>query len=375
MCQENQAVEVYRGVTLKDQVERLYDILEKVVDHQIASNNREGVDIKLRPQKYLEGWDFRSVATDQDPLYPQIAYFPTMGEGWVDLCKAIHAITFFGRGFGEIIEPVNKDSCSRWSMLPSDQFYLAASVSHLQKLASIRGEEVESPMRLRDDLFWAISEEALQNCFCTTTGRCCDRAQKIHRSSRSGKTNSVRLDARSAVIFKQGSRWLNASPRPVYSRQETSPSASDQGDAAFHDSGIGRSVQSEGEEIAEASLEPGSSSSNRPVGSAERSTQSSELRPVISVPYETSNAFKGTTTRESIALQSMGTSDSRDRHMGHSTLRESVETTGQNLQVLDRSPSMFRTKTKRRSLGQVIRQHWRSKVMQKFNKPKSSEGR
>lgn len=65
---------------------------------------RDGVNLKTRVRKHLEGWDFIDLATDEDPI-PRVATIPTLGHGWVDFIRSIGAITLFGRGFCELIQP------------------------------------------------------------------------------------------------------------------------------------------------------------------------------------------------------------------------------------------------------------------------------
>jgi hypothetical protein len=135
----NKELEIYPEkkdyLRLEDRVEHFYDTLEKIIDHQVGVAGQSGVKLKLRARKHLEGWDFKDLATDRDPFYPRVATLQAMGKGWVDFTRAIHAITWFGRGFGEIIQPAaTSTSCAHWAKLPQGRYYLAACVSDLKEI-------------------------------------------------------------------------------------------------------------------------------------------------------------------------------------------------------------------------------------------------
>ncbi|KAN0086849.1 hypothetical protein V8E54_000537 [Elaphomyces granulatus] len=98
----------------EDLVEQHYNILEQIMDHHISVAGQNGVNLKLRVRKHLEGWDFRQLATSNDPR-PRVATLQACGYGWVDFIRSIDAITLFGRGFGDIIQPIESDGmCPLW---------------------------------------------------------------------------------------------------------------------------------------------------------------------------------------------------------------------------------------------------------------------
>ncbi|OXV07933.1 hypothetical protein Egran_04303 [Elaphomyces granulatus] len=118
-----------RGYYLfEDLVEQHYNILEQIMDHHSHMAGRNGVNLKVRVRKYLEGWDFVELATDHDPC-PRIATLQALGYGWVDFIRSIGAVTLFGRGFGDIIRPIEFDGmCPNWRSLPTRKYYLAANL-------------------------------------------------------------------------------------------------------------------------------------------------------------------------------------------------------------------------------------------------------
>ncbi|KAI9727443.1 MAG: hypothetical protein M1834_008387 [Cirrosporium novae-zelandiae] len=150
---ENMELKIYPEkddyIRFKHQVEYYCNTLEKLIDHQVVVAGQDGVNLKFKARKYLEGWDFKDIATDQDPFYPRVATLETIGKGWVDFTRAIHAITLFGRGFGEIIQPVDTiNLCTHWAKLPQGKYYLATCVSDLKDIMNMGGDQEANPMKL-----------------------------------------------------------------------------------------------------------------------------------------------------------------------------------------------------------------------------------
>jgi hypothetical protein len=150
-------------IRLKHQVEHYYDILEQIIDHQVLQGS---VDSGPRSRKYLEGWDFRDLATTRDPVHPRVAVLEAVGKGWVDFTRAIHAVTLFGRGFGDLIRPTDAGSCTHWASLPKDRYYLAAYAPDLKEIMDMYdGDQTSTPMRLTDDILWHNPAKVLE-CRC-----------------------------------------------------------------------------------------------------------------------------------------------------------------------------------------------------------------
>ncbi|KAF7556597.1 hypothetical protein G7Z17_g1345 [Cylindrodendrum hubeiense] len=112
---ENLALKLYHEMdgylSLQSRIEHFYRILEKLIDHQADGSGEDGTRLADKPRQYLEGWDFKDLATSRDPMYPRVATLETEGKVWVDLTRALHTITLFGRGFGELIRPADADNC------------------------------------------------------------------------------------------------------------------------------------------------------------------------------------------------------------------------------------------------------------------------
>jgi len=158
-----------RYYRLQDRVEHIYSTLEKLIDHKTDMERKNGLHIKKRLRRHLDGWDFRDIATDSDPFFPRVSTLQTIGKGWVDFVRAIHAVTLFGRGFGELLQPMGKTSaCPHWSSLPRNRFYLAARVADLQQIMSEEGDTRCNPRKLCHNVLWHMRQTTFEGCPCTT---------------------------------------------------------------------------------------------------------------------------------------------------------------------------------------------------------------
>ena len=160
-----------RGYYLfEDLVEQHYNTLEQIMDYQRHVVGQNGVNLKARVRKHLEGWDFIELATDHDP-HPRVATLKALGYGWVDFIRSIDAITLFGRGFGDIIRPVEFDGmCPLWRSLPMQKYYLAASVFDLKNIMKKFGDGLAVPLRPVHDLLWHCPGDLIAACQCQGHG-------------------------------------------------------------------------------------------------------------------------------------------------------------------------------------------------------------
>lgn len=157
-----------RGYFLfEDLVKQHLNNLEQIIDYQRRSATQDGVKVKMRVRKHLEGWDFAELATDHDP-YARVATLQAMGYGWVDFVRSIGAVVLFGRGFGEIIRPAQcgSEMCLDWKSLPSHRYYLAVSMADLSKIMSKHGDPAASPPRPVHELLWHSPNGVLSACSC-----------------------------------------------------------------------------------------------------------------------------------------------------------------------------------------------------------------
>ncbi|KAL1626919.1 hypothetical protein SLS54_002457 [Diplodia seriata] len=140
---------------LQDRVDEIYNVLEKIIDHQVDAAGQSGVKLSARARKHLEGWDFKDLATNRDPVYPRVAKLSTMGYGWVDFTRAIQAITLFGKEFGELIQSEGlSNQCKKWKHVPEGRYYLVAAVSDMRKIMDLDGDPDANPLKVCESLIW-----------------------------------------------------------------------------------------------------------------------------------------------------------------------------------------------------------------------------
>ncbi|RYP19648.1 hypothetical protein DL765_003241 [Monosporascus sp. GIB2] len=255
---ENMKLEIYPEkedyVRVENRVEDLLDVLEKIIDYQFLAASQSGVNLKFRARKYLEGWDFNDLAKPSDPIHPRVATLQTPGKGWVDFTRSIHAITLFGRGFGELIQPVDTISCAHWAKLPKGEYYLAACVDDLQKIMDRNGDREANPIKLSDNMIWHNPDRIFEPCQCT------EKLQEEHSDFvqvllPSGfrrilpKKDPVRLKGHGAVIFGHNMNFKWYWKDTGYPEEGISPSPSKQSEIQLHDSGIGSSLSSSAAEV------------------------------------------------------------------------------------------------------------------------------
>lgn len=198
----------------QDLVDDLYNVLEKMVEYQNHVKNRDGVSLKCRILKHLDGWEFDDVIENQD-CRPSVATLEAMGYGWVNLISDIGAVTLLGRDFGEIIQPSGTEMhCDRWSQMPKGGYFLGACVSDLANI--IRSHGNEEQLKLTDNTSWY--NRSFESCQCHTSSKHSYLVQELRKSkddkrSKSNNANdssgnngsaictTASLDVRGAVIF------------------------------------------------------------------------------------------------------------------------------------------------------------------------------
>ncbi|KAK6518997.1 hypothetical protein TWF281_003688 [Arthrobotrys megalospora] len=154
-------------VRVKDRLEDIYDTLEKIIDHQ-ASVDWQAANSIATAGKYVEGWDFIDIASSstRDPIFPRAGVIRKDCASWIDFTKDIHAVTLFGRGFGEIIQPSSIYECIQWARLPKGDYFLAASVKDLKKAVGINGCYSNTPVKLATHLICPNSNKRFEECKC-----------------------------------------------------------------------------------------------------------------------------------------------------------------------------------------------------------------
>ncbi|UKZ68565.1 uncharacterized protein TrAtP1_009591 [Trichoderma atroviride] len=197
----------------QDLVDDLYNVLEKMVEYQYHVANRDGVSVKCRVRKHLDGWEFDDIIENQD-CRPSVATLEAMGYGWVNLITEIGAVTLLGRDFGDIIQPSGTETlCDRWSQMPMGGYFLGACVSDLANI--IRSHGNEEQLRLTNNISW--HNRPFESCRChrASSSKHSYLVQELSKSKddkrlRSNGSNdssgskaytTASLDLRGAVIF------------------------------------------------------------------------------------------------------------------------------------------------------------------------------
>lgn len=150
----------------EDRVEQIYCFLEQAMEHPTSVERQEGLDLKWRARKHLEGWDFKDFATSEDLIYTRVKTLQTFAKGWVDFTREINAVTIFGKNFGEIIRPAHPASlCGPWIRHPFRMCYLAACVSDLKEAPEIvfNGNEAKVGKRV----IWNVPDDLFKPCKST----------------------------------------------------------------------------------------------------------------------------------------------------------------------------------------------------------------
>ncbi|KAL9473956.1 hypothetical protein ACSS6W_008336 [Trichoderma asperelloides] len=146
---------IYR---FQDLVDDIYNILEKMIVHQSEAANQDGVRLKSRVRKHLDGWEFDDIVENED-CRPRVATLEVMGHGWVNFIEEVGAVVLLGKDFGEIIRPSNTERlCDHWSQMPVDEYYLGACVSDLANIIRFHGDGEAENLKLTNNISWHSSD-------------------------------------------------------------------------------------------------------------------------------------------------------------------------------------------------------------------------
>ncbi|KAL7929618.1 hypothetical protein V8C35DRAFT_331124 [Trichoderma chlorosporum] len=217
---ENLRIKLYEQIQTNDldmksdylivnRVEELYETLEKIIDYQKDIAGKDGKLLENAPRKDLEGWDFKDIATKQRTIEPRLAKIKTIGKGWIDFTRTLQAATLFGGGFGELIKPTTASNvCSYWSTLPSNKYYLAASMDDLKRIMERLGDLESNPPQLTQSQAWIpYAKDSSPSCECgNDTGRHCELTQTIWPLRMAEKHAGELSMPSGAVIFGHHSR-------------------------------------------------------------------------------------------------------------------------------------------------------------------------
>ncbi|KAF6811832.1 hypothetical protein CMUS01_13191 [Colletotrichum musicola] len=192
----------------EDRVEQIYCFLEQAMEHQTSVERQDGVDLKWRARKHLEGWDFKDFATSEDFIYPRVKTLQTFAKGWVDFAREINAVTIFGKKFGEIIPCIS-------DLKEAPEIVFSGNAAKVGKR-----------------VIWHVPDDLFKPCQCT--------------ANKDGKADHSHI-VQGAVIFGYNSkfplRWLDSGdPAEEEIHEEHLLAPPQPREEEFHDSGIGSSA-------------------------------------------------------------------------------------------------------------------------------------
>ncbi|KAI1292467.1 hypothetical protein F5Y03DRAFT_21669 [Xylaria venustula] len=176
---------------LRDRVDEVFDLLAQMIDHQEDINPGSGLGnlVSFFPWKQHVGWAFADIASPGEPCTLKATYLKQHGEGWAHFARELHAVTLFGNGFGDLLQPatVTQEPCDRcfWgSLAPKGGDILAVS---LEDLKSHLESSDQRRLEIRCILGQRLSSASSGSCF-----RACSRdscaSERIHTFRRvSGK--------------------------------------------------------------------------------------------------------------------------------------------------------------------------------------------
>lgn len=256
---EKRNIQFYR---FRDKVEEIWNVLEQIIAHQadVSSDDGVGIRIERSPRRRIEGFDFFDVATCQDPIFPRFVNIKERGRGWIDMTRALHTITLFGRGFGDLIRPAELSgdcrNCSLNVNAPKGKDNLAACIPDLEYISKHWGNRTSGGWRLVEDIYWYIPDKLFEACECKKPPmRTHDRIQVLLPSKFPGLRSKrlkipTSLPERGAVLFGHSRlfplRWKDHGLPKRVSEENNPGKAEDEPleVEAFHDSGLGTSLGS-----------------------------------------------------------------------------------------------------------------------------------
>lgn len=241
-------------IRFQDRVDQIYHVLEQIFAHQVQVNVEVMNGFRGDTSRgQLEGFDFMDIATDEDQFWSHIRVLQPQNVGWVDLTRSVHAITLFGRGFGELIKPADGyQVCPSWIEVPKGRELLTTCVSHVNDILRKRGNIDVRPWQLVEGAYWHVNDKVFEHCQCANTNPSthCDRIQILLSTAhlnRWGKTitSPDRLEPHGGVIFGPGLEFLpcqdDADANEATREESPSPERSENPSV---DSGIGPSLGS-----------------------------------------------------------------------------------------------------------------------------------
>lgn len=220
---------------LEDTVKHIMHLLEQILDHQAdqRTESSAGYRIRTSPWAQMEGFDFMDIATKSNLLEPRAVSLRSDGEGWAKLTRALYAPTLFGKGFGELLEPLhsgdwsNCGNCHWNSYVPAQRDVLAVSVNDLERIIERRGSVTDTYWRIVDDFYLDLRPELFLPCSRNDRRGCHQRVQKISQNkSREQPGEVARRQNKLGVLSKIKAKMSSDRkqlPNVLHVIQDTAP--------------------------------------------------------------------------------------------------------------------------------------------------------
>jgi nucleoside phosphorylase len=169
---DNGSLPIFRDdpIRVKDRIEDFIYIFGAMFAWEEYSHGERPKATKLKGKtlELLEGWDFNDIATRKYPVIPRLENLWTSGRSWTELSQSLDVVTIFGRGLGELIQPVDANRlCKHWDRLPSERYYLAAMVSDVQRMMEDVHNRLDDPRSLFDEILWHHTDRPAEFCQCS----------------------------------------------------------------------------------------------------------------------------------------------------------------------------------------------------------------
>ena len=177
---------IYQTTCFRELVSRAWSVLEHIYDRQIDfTKNHTSFEIGdfLGSYPSLLGFEFMDIASGEKLLTPRTVKLQWNGAAWVDFTRRIHAVTLFGRNFGEIYKPsenIERLICKKWKSVPEGHDLLAIPVSILKEIReqSRRKGQIKDSSEIAKGVHWTAS--ASGRAF-NTCGDNCKHLNRVQR--------------------------------------------------------------------------------------------------------------------------------------------------------------------------------------------------
>ncbi|KAI9694914.1 MAG: hypothetical protein M1822_000531 [Bathelium mastoideum] len=181
----NERKEIYELVSFKDMVCHTWSILEQIRDRQIdVATTHSLKSIQIPRGAELEGYEFMGIVEHEHLLTRRVVRFALNGGAWESLPRTMHAITLFGRCFGNIYKPaqnIERHICADWRTVPRGHGFLAIPnilVQEIKRRSCKNGEVEEYSSEIARGIWWTPSGNVFDTCG-PSCQHICNRVQEF----------------------------------------------------------------------------------------------------------------------------------------------------------------------------------------------------